>query len=290
MATEVSSYHRRDSSLSTSGGSEHSGVDLTTMEALFADDLSNDGDHSTKTRNFVGEMTILATNSPEIKALNLVPRIRPQFPNHLVTSHRRSNSGSSISSCSSLSSYTNSSRKRSVLPNLESMEEESVTGESKSQFKTDITTMDTSSTDELIRSFQGLQAAAAPKRSKLQYRVNTQQNNKEAMDYNKKRKNGISSFHRAPKIHHPQRPPKCHRVHLRKNNTMHRRGSFDLLPTPTELIYSTNPFEPDNDVPALRLEGRKSKSMLKRRAKRVQPEGTTSSTSNSFRSKGPYHH
>lgn len=364
------SFHRRGSSLSSA---TKSSVDLN-MEALFADDADDEfGSIKDNNNNFVGEMTILATSSPEIKALNLMPRLRPSFPtpqfgslSHRHHLHRRSNSGSSVSSCSSLSSYsnTNSSRKRSifVLPNgsmnLESMMEE----ESSSSFgvedaasmrrhtskphpvtdkKEDI--MDTSSTtkadEELIRSFQGLQATSnnvsvvAPVRSKLQYRrvqnqevsrtdettttnkANNTSTNKRKQDLSSSGATNSSSNSNKSKSRHqfqPQRPPKCHRVHLRHTKpgtTLHRRGSFDLLPTPTQLLYKTstssssssftsnvtdNPFfEPTsavNSIPPLCVERKKlssSKPLLKRRTiKRVQPsassqDGTTTTTTNS---------
>jgi hypothetical protein len=257
---EISSYHhRRNSSISTIGsmhsigGSMHSAVDIVDA-AFFPDDLSfeemNVTAHSQRS-SWGAEMAILAATSPQIKALNL-PKT-PTFPKQLFPEHHRSNSNDAASfassACSSSSTSTHESKKTGTIPPLlvsVGSGEESPT--TPSFIWQDSMQIYVDGTQDLVDAFQNHNLNTSrgsssshhiTQKNKSEDKENLHLNLLPAKTMNGRKKVTVShraSSNRQTSLTHQQQrlPPKGSSYQIRRSS-LHRRGSFDALPSPAEI-------------------------------------------------------
>ena len=238
---DMISYHRRDSSVS-SIGSPYS-YDTDSLDDDILGDLfqvSNNYSEIRPLRRRLGsEMAILASTSPEIKALNLP--ITPSFPEHERKSrHRRNKSTDTWSSaCSSASSSTTRTLTSHMLIFDLNDAEESIAIPDCSRLEMLKTGDD--ETEDLVESFVR-HNIKTPKISNCgghciaEDKENIHPNIRNPkISSSRKKKRGSQRTIRYPNIgvSSPRQSKYC----IRKP-TLHRRVSFDSLPSPDEIESS----------------------------------------------------
>lgn len=269
--------------------------------ASFHDDLSfgeiNATGHSR--RNSCGvEMAILAVTSPEIKALNL-PKT-PTFPEQLFPEHHRSNSNDTLASstCSSISTSTHGSRQTGTIsPLLLSMDRVEESPTTPQFIGKDLMEIYVDGTQDLVDSFQNhhlntsLGSSSSldiGKKNTSQEKENLHPNLLQAKTLNGRKKVTVShragSSNRQTTVTHQQRGLPKGRYQIRRPS-LHRRGSFDALPSPSEIggspkvdrraDYGSFPFLPSEVDKA---EERRRQRSEHRRTQRTHPKSMSLTT------------
>jgi len=238
---EVASNHRRDGSLSSYGSIYSVEIDLSMDESIGPDSVVRATTDTRPTRQRLGaEMAIIACTSPEIKALNLP--ITPSFPQGMESLHYRSNSSSTFSSCSSASSA--GSRKNGTLSSLlDAMDDVECSPVTRDQSDKLAMHVFMDQTDELVRAFKtsdlkDLQKKQPKmdekKRVWFDDKENVHPNLLQKQDHGK-RPFGFQSSGRPYKPTTTLPRPSSH------HRSLHRRASWDNLPSPGEICEAPKP-------------------------------------------------
>jgi hypothetical protein len=247
---EVASNHCRDGSLSSFGSLYSADIDLSIDEIIEPDCSTRPG------RQRLGaEMAIIASTSPEIKALNLPST--PIFPQGMESFHHRRNSSGTFSSCSSTSS-AGSRRRGTLSPLLAAMDDVECSPESR--VKAEQYAMHVDKTDEVVRPFStsSVPKKRQPKNNEKKHvwfddKENIHPNLFQNKDHGKK----PLGFHSSS---HPYRQSKVHQHPSTHRQSLHRRGSLANLPSPGEIglpkTVRTIPFLP-SDMNQLRSDHRR---------------------------------
>jgi hypothetical protein len=229
------SWHRRDSSLSSFGSlpSASSGDDFSVVHLPASPGSPS---KSVQCRRRLGaEMSILAATSPEIKALNLP--ITPSFPQELTARHHRSNSNASASSCSNSSISSCSRPMGSLTPLLASMDDVDGPPGLPERFMQAAIHIFVDETDNLIQTFQNHNLDA---NGDYIQQYGDAAEDKENIHPNlihikvvpPTRKKAFGKRH----VTTQQRPPKpFQRPTSLKRCSLHRRASYDSLPSPEQI-------------------------------------------------------
>jgi hypothetical protein len=202
------SWHRRESSLSSFG---------SLPSASIGDDFS---------------MAILAATSPEIKALNLP--ITPSFPQELTARHQRSNSNASASSCSNSSISSCSRPMGSLTPLLASMDDVEGPPGLPERFRQTSMHIFVDETDNLVHTFQNHNLDERNGDYIQQY---DDAEDKENMHPNLIHIKVVPPARKKAfgKRHVSTQPKPFQRPTYLKRSSLHRRASYDSLPSPEQI-------------------------------------------------------